>query len=194
MDDVIDFLRAFADDYRDARRAQYVEPDDVVIRMRRAGEARYGYLPVHGGQGGDTGDPVYVAASQRQVSTEVHAVARYDNVEPAFYDWLDNGETRTELDLYRAWMGDAEPRRRGTAMRITLFVLRRETGLRIVADYRVCSGCFGVGCRSCEDIGWYDNRDTPWPRLGPCREVRRLIAPTDPLSVPAYDAIHEPGR
>ena len=77
-------------------------------------------------------------------------------------------------------------------MRTTLFVLRRGAGLRIVAEYTVCPGCYGVGCRSCEGVGWYDNRDTPWPRLGPCRAVRRLIEPTDPLSAPAYDAIAEP--
>jgi hypothetical protein len=189
MNDVITFLRAFADAECQTRTAKYVEPDDKkYIKQMKAWDAMFGG-DLSSGLSRPRGAPAskyasadYVEAAERVQPRTVFAVARYKH---------------GKSSVYRAWMGDSELGSRGEGMTQNLYVEKDGGELKVVAVYDVCSNCMGSGtaggksCSAC-DGGWVHRNGATFKKLGAPAEVKKLKPPSDPVYKPAYDAIEEP--
>jgi hypothetical protein len=189
LSEAVEFLRAATDAELQARRAKRLEPDEkkfmkLVARfdaMRASGMASGISRP-------EKPRAYYTAPEQKKAAAKLQArtlfaAARYQ---------------QGKNDLYRAWLGPTEVGPRGDGLYQNLFVAVEAGALKIVAEYTVCFACFGAlklkdgaDCSDCSG-GWRFDAGKKISKLGAVREVRRLIAPTDPLTKPAYALITDP--
>jgi hypothetical protein len=94
-------------------------------------------------------------------------------------------------DLYRFYLdsGQMDPVRFFECY----FVARLDIGWRIVGLWGVCLSCGRTGllagdtCDECDGTGWSQGGDKTIGPLGPVQEVRRFLAPTEPMSRADYD-------
>jgi hypothetical protein len=191
MDQVVDFLRAFLQaDYR-MQYGKLSEPDDAkFMALVRAADVFYDGKDF--GSGGSRMDDkpasLYASESYRKAAAELHpaplfAVAEYQH---------------GKGPLYRAWTGMDTTGPRGTSLFYNYYVQPRQGALKIVARYTICTTCLGAGstaeaptCRACRGEGWEHRGGARFKLLGRLVAVRKLAAPTDPLSQAAYQAIGE---
>lgn len=190
MEEVLKFLRDFADAESRAQRAMILERDNKKLKKLisawdsmhsglRSGLSRPESLPSEFFE-----DPSQIEEAKNTKPRTVFAVARYKQ-----------GKT----DLYRAWMGDTSLGPRGESLAQNLYVEKVEDELKVVARYRRCSTCLGKlklpngkKCPECRATGWEHRSGAEITKLGAAKEVRRLAEPSDPMSKPLYDAIEEP--
>jgi hypothetical protein len=188
MDEVIEFLRRYAEAEYRVGQANFIEPDDKAFFQQVfalddmfTGGLRSGMSRPHGSPPEDYASVDNIEAAERLQPRSIFAIAHY----------------RTDdVDVYRAWMGDTELGPRGEGMIENLFAVRDDDGeLKISSVYLLCGNCHGRGvddgkpCGRCGTIGWEFRRGTEWMGLGHALEVRKLKEPSDPLSQPVYRAI-----
>jgi hypothetical protein len=181
------FLRAFTNIEYCANHASHTEPCDKLRQLARgwsamfADELRSDLVCPRGDPAPPRASADDVAATSPPQRCSILAVARYHH---------DQGE------LFRGWLGDAEPGPRGEGMRRCLYVAREAGRLKVVACYEVCSCCFGAGaqrageiCQACGGAGWFHRGGRRCLVLGRMLELRKLGPPADRRYRRGYDAI-----
>jgi hypothetical protein len=188
VDEAISFLREFLDALYRVSHAKLSEPDDMKFTaLVRAADAFYEGKNFGSGGSRPLDDPpelfeseMYRTAAANLTTPQLFAIAQYQH---------DNGP------LYRAWTGTENTGERGSMMFYNYYVQRREDAHKVIARYMVCLSCMGGGirdggiCRSCESEGWEFRAGARLDNRGPLVEVRKLEAPVDPQSHPAYEVI-----
>lgn len=189
MSEVLEYVKEVVDAEHKARRAKLVEPDDKkFFKLVKDYDALLGGVKSGISRPHDEPASEYTSKDAKESAASlqmrsVFALARYQE---------------GKGDLYRAWIGDTEEGPRGEAMTENLFISEKKDGPQVVARYSVCFTCMGSmktrdgdDCPDCSG-GWAFDGGTKIKKLGKVLEVKKVKAPTDKLSKPAYDLITDP--
>ena len=187
MDDVLAFFNDFIARDLEARRAAYAEPSEAEFE-RKVARVEECFDPGAGafefGMAWQYSDPSETggrAEARRQTLASIQAcilflVRRYR---------IDAG------DLYRAYVDSGTAGGR-TSYFENYFARHDGEDFTIVAREIRCLTCRGTGvddaavCDTCNGSGWESGGGLELGELGPPIETRRLVPPTDPVSLADY--------
>lgn len=187
MDDIITFFNDFIARDLEARRAVYAEPSEAEFKRKVAlVEERFdpGAGPIGFGMAWQYSDPSetgVLAQARRRKLANIQARILF----------LVRHYRADAGDLYRAYVdwGMADD---VTSYYESYFARKADAGFTIVARQRWCLTCQGTGkdgtdvCGNCKGTGWEFGGGLKLGALGAPIETRRLVAPTDPLSLADY--------
>ncbi len=186
---VVAFARWAAEAELRALHAEIVEPDDDKFR-KVVGEWDAMFSGPNTGSGirrpGDAPASKYQTPERAEAAADlkarsVFAVARYQQGKSA---------------VYRAWMGDIEPRPLGEGILENLYIEEQEGSLKIVSRYYRCATCLGrttrksgEPCPDCGATGFEYGNGRHVSELETPVEVVTFAPPTDGRAKAAWDAI-----
>lgn len=190
MDDVIAFLGEFIAREVSARRSVYTEPDDAAFEatVRAVDEL---FDPRAGGI--DIGRPPAFGATMLETLGADAIRQTLATIRPRLLFLVRRYRHADMGDLYRGYV-DAGLDTVRTRYAESVWVTSPSAQPVIVGRWRVCLTCLGAGsldgraCDSCAGAGWEPAGGLSIGNPGPVLDIRRLVAPSDPVSLADYES------